>query len=522
VTTSNGTDEGVAEFETRAGGALAQLLGASGCLTTSGHDGETPQGNCARSRVTAGGGDMAGPREFVATPDGVDLFVEGESNATVTTLGRDTETGALSDIACLGDNTGGSTCSQGTGMPDLSGIAMAPDGRNVYGSTANGVVALNRHLRRSVSGSASPSAGGSVAASSSSPNAQCSGSSCSVEDGGTVTLTATAASGYRFTGWSGACAGQSSPCTVQNVTGDQSAVANFAQRVTVSGTASPATGGSVAASSPSGGAACAGASCTVDAGSSVTLTETPAAGYRFGGWSGACSGSAPICTFSNVTADQTATATFVRRYTVSGAANPAAGGSVSATSGAPGSVCNANTCAVDAGDTVTLRANPASGYKFTGWSGACTGTADSCTLSNVNSDLSAVAAFEPLAGSTSTSGSSTVTASKDGKVPTGITVHCPRPCTFIGIGKVTLPKSLAGKRAVAARNVTLTLAKTKKSLKAGASAKVVLKLTRKGMKILKRLHKLRMKVTVNLTAAGAAPVIAKRTLTVKAPKKKGH
>jgi hypothetical protein len=278
----------------------------------------------------------------------------------------------------------------------------------------------------------------------------------------------------------------------------------------------------VAASSPSGGAACAGASCTVDAGSSVTLTETPAAGYRFGGWSGACSGSAPICTFSNVTADQTATATFVRRYTVSGAANPAAGGSVSATSGAPGSVCNANTCAVDAGDTVTLRANPASGYKFTGWSGACTGTADSCTLSNVNSDLSAVAAFEPLAGSTSTSGSSTVTASKDGKVPTGITVHCPRPCTFIGIGKVTLPKSLAGKRAVAARNVTLTLAKTKKSLKAGASAKVVLKLTRKGMKILKRLHKLRMKVTVNLTAAGAAPVIAKRTLTVKAPKKKGH
>jgi hypothetical protein len=31
-----------------------------------------------------------------------------------------------------------------------------------------------------------------------------------------------------------------------------------------------------------------------------------------------------------------------------------------------------------------------------------------------------------------------------------------------------------------------------------------------------------MKVTVNLTAAGAAPVITKRTLTVKAPKKKGH
>jgi uncharacterized repeat protein (TIGR02543 family) len=522
VTTSNGTDEGVAEFETRPGGALAQLPGASGCLTTSGHDGETTQGNCTRTRVTAGGGDMATPREFAATPDGVDLFVEAEHNATVTTLGRDIETGALSDVACIGDNTGGSTCTQGAGMPDLSGIAMTPDGRNVYGSTANGVIALNRHLRRSVSGSASPAAGGSVAASSSSPNAQCAASACSVEDGGTVTLTAAASSGYRFTGWSGACSGQQSPCTVQNVTGDQTATANFARRVTVNGTASPAAGGSVAAASPSGGAACAGASCTVDAGSNVTLTETPAAGYRFGGWTGACSDSAPICTVPNAAADQTATATFVRRYTVSGSANPAAGGSVIASSSAPGSVCTGSACVVDAGNTVTLLPNPASGYKFTGWSGACTGSTDQCTVSNVNSDLSAVAAFTPLAGSTSTGGSSTVTASKDGSVPTGITVRCLKPCGFIGVGKVTLPKSLAGKRAAAARNVTLTVAKVSKTLKAGGKTKVVLKLTKKGMKLLKRLHKLRLKVAVNVTAPGAAPVSAKRTLTVKAPKKKGH
>jgi len=39
-------------------------------------------------------------------------------------------------------------------------------------------------------------------------------------DGGGATLTATAASGYRFTGWTGACAGQGNPCTLQNVTSD--------------------------------------------------------------------------------------------------------------------------------------------------------------------------------------------------------------------------------------------------------------------------------------------------------------
>jgi hypothetical protein len=107
-------------------------------------------------------------------------------------------------------------------------------------------------------------------------------------------------------------------------------------------------------------------------------------------------------------------------------------------------------------------------------------------------------------------------------VKTGITVRCRVPCDLKGLAKVTVPKSVAGKRAGAARNVTVVVATLSKKLGAGKQAKIVMRLSRKGMKILRKVHKMRMKVAVTATAAGALPVKANRTLTVKAPKKRGH
>jgi hypothetical protein len=61
------------------------------------------------------------------------------------------------------------------------------------------------------------SAGGSVVCS---PNP--------VPHGGNATCTATASSGYRFTGWGGSCSGSASPCTLTNVTAPTNVSVQFA------------------------------------------------------------------------------------------------------------------------------------------------------------------------------------------------------------------------------------------------------------------------------------------------------
>ncbi len=101
-----------------------------------------------------------------------------------------------------------------------------------------------------------------------------------------------------------------------------------------------------------------------------TLTATPATGSTFTGWSGDCAGTG-VCA---LTTDRThaVTATFTLNtfpLTVSKAGNGS--GSVN---GVP-----ANPAAINVGTVVTLTATPATGSTFTGWSGACTGTA-SCIV----------------------------------------------------------------------------------------------------------------------------------------------
>ena len=110
-----------------------------------------------------------------------------------------------------------------------------------------------------------------------------------------LALTAAPSAGQNFAGWSGACTGAASSCTV---TLDQArtvgarfetvAGTNFALNVVVSGN------GSIV-SNPVGincGSIC---SANFTAGTAVTLTATPAAGQRFTSWGGACTGTQPTC-----------------------------------------------------------------------------------------------------------------------------------------------------------------------------------------------------------------------------------
>ena len=188
-----------------------------------------------------------------------------------------------------------------------------------------------------------------------------------------VTLTATPASGSVFTGWSGACSGQASTCSV-TMTSDQSVTATFAPLYTLT-VARAGTAGTVA-SAPAG-IAC-GTDCTETyvAGTSVTLTALPGSGSAFASWSGVCAGQANPCVLG-LTTNTSVTATFGTARTLTVAVNGA--GTVTSADGRI--ACPADCSEIYAnGTVVTLTATPAAGGTFRGWSGACSGTASTCTV----------------------------------------------------------------------------------------------------------------------------------------------
>jgi endoglucanase len=141
--------------------------------------------------------------------------------------------------------------------------------------------------------------------------------------GGTsVTLTATAAAGSTFAGWSGACTNATGTCTVsmtvaRNVTATfNSTVTTFPLSVSVSGT------GTGTVTSNVGGINC-GTACSANiaSGTSVTLTATAAAGSTFAGWTGACTNTTGTCVVS-MTQARTVTASFTGSGTGGTCANP--------------------------------------------------------------------------------------------------------------------------------------------------------------------------------------------------------
>jgi hypothetical protein len=148
------------------------------------------------------------------------------------------------------------------------------------------------------------------------------GSACSASfpAGTGVSLAATAGAGSQFTGWGGACSGTGA-CSV-TLDAARSVTANFAATV---GTVSVIkSGGGTVTSSPAGIACGSTCSASFPAGSGVTLTETPAAGYAFSGWSGFCSGTAATCGLS-LNGSVSVGATFVA------STPPSSGGSTGAT-----------------------------------------------------------------------------------------------------------------------------------------------------------------------------------------------
>ncbi len=148
---------------------------------------------------------------------------------------------------------------------------------------------------------------------------------------------------------------------------------------TLTTTASPVAGGTVSGAG------------TYASGTVVTVVATPAIGYTFTGWSGDAGGTNTSTTVT-LSANKSVTANFqaiVTNYTLSTAANPGAGGTVSGA----GSYAS--------GTVATITATPAAGYTFTGWSGDAGGT-NATTTVGMTANKSVTANFTAIPPTTYT------------------------------------------------------------------------------------------------------------------------
>ncbi|HXT99464.1 MAG TPA: Ig-like domain-containing protein [Polyangia bacterium] len=158
----------------------------------------------------------------------------------------------------------------------------------------------------------------------------------------------------------------------------------------------------------------------LDAGTIVTFTATAGAGSSFAGWGGACMGSGAACMVT-MDAAKTVEATFTLNQYELAVTKAGTGQAQGAVTAAGGIDCGAACTAVYShGTTVTLTAAPTPASSvFVGWSGACTGTAPTCTVvmdqaRAVTATFDAIApqvsGVTPAAGATSVSTTATVRA----------------------------------------------------------------------------------------------------------------
>ena len=191
-----------------------------------------------------------------------------------------------------------------------------------------------------------------------------------------VMVTATAETGYRFTGWTGDTASTNNSITIK-MNGNKELIANFLQENAVSYTltlnASPTVGGTVSKSPDK---------LEYAAGEMVYVTAASKPGYAFTIWSGALSSRDSAFTIT-MDSKKELTANFApRTYTLT--VNEENGGSVSRSPGKS---------AYEYDEKVTVTAYPDNGYKFKEWSGAATGTKNPVTVT-IDGDKTLSASFE--------------------------------------------------------------------------------------------------------------------------------
>jgi Divergent InlB B-repeat domain len=418
--TVRGISEGVANAPIRAeSDTLFAACKGDACVVDRGESVTLTAGTVDGYRLSAWSGEGCEPLPGASA---IARNVEGELVCTAHYVAGVSVSGTLVNVAGEVDARSGSPgadCSRGTCAIDVGGEVQlsAPrlQGRTFLGwsgspgcegqgltitltdVTSSKACQATYAARYRVAASTQPRPGGMVSASARGPNANCSGASCEVDESSSVTLTAAAASSYRFTGWTGGgpCQGLLERLELPNVRSSVTCTANFVLRVRVSGVASPREAASVAATQLSLGGDCTGNACTVDAGSDVTLRATANDGWQFVNWTGCGNLLNPILdnpTLPLVTvgADTECTANF-KKLTYPVQALASAGGSASASRGPQ--PCPGGICQVPYDEGATLTAVPADGYDFVAWTGAgCAGGAV-YPVSGIRAPLTCTATF---------------------------------------------------------------------------------------------------------------------------------
>ena len=210
--------------------------------------------------------------------------------------------------------------------------------------------------------------------------------------GAVVTLTATAAAGSVFAGWSGGCPG-SSTCVV-TVAGATTVTATFTAPTVTLGVSRAGTGGGTITSVPTGIGCPVTCVANYPPGTAVTLTPQADVGSSFGGWSGGGCAGTGTCVVT-LDASTAVTATFVQQFFNLTVTTSGPGSVASSPSGIScGTACVAG---FQPGTMVTLTAVTGAGATFSGWSGACSGSGAFCTVA-MTAFRTVIAAFTTTFG----------------------------------------------------------------------------------------------------------------------------
>jgi DNA-binding beta-propeller fold protein YncE len=129
------------------------LPGTAACVSETGNGG-----------ICVDGKALDGANAVAVSPDGINVYVASATSGAVAVFDREPSTGALTQLAfgtqgCWSEDGSGGACSDGRGLQLASGVAVSPDGLNVYVSAAGGEGSLAVFDRNLITGALTQKAG---------------------------------------------------------------------------------------------------------------------------------------------------------------------------------------------------------------------------------------------------------------------------------------------------------------------------------------------------------------------------